>query len=451
MRPKDLPQPVRPHKPHESLSEKVWRSPGPCAYVGEGVTSFSKSCVGGFLGKSARFRETTASAAAHIGPQSPPPLKSSKLPITFGAPGRPCKGASAPEPGPGSYDPREIPSTSTISFTRGKRLSLGRNGGTPGPDAYDSVLRKRVRGVVFGTACSNSSTPRQGGHEITAEAPGPEELDRAMKLIRPNVSAVISFPKAPRGSGPGDSIGPAQYNPSDHIVKPNTHGGKFGASRSRMNEPSLTTKGVPYCTPGSFEIQSTKCHSTAVVFTKAPQRPQTALQALRNSTESLYLPSYKQVDKDEKVVPWKLCSRQKNAFGGLPVTAAVPFVDPKSTLDGPSIGFTRGKRPTLAVPTASPGPAHYGPAPQPRPESASGKSFGRSPRSTSDHPKDSSPGPQYDPKIDVVAPSSFTTTFGKEKRDRPASADASPGAGFYSPQYGHVERNPHAAILYLTG
>ena len=468
VRPKDLPQPVREHKPHDSLQDsyKSGASPGPCAYDGLGVTVFNRSRKLGFMPQAQRFRYKEDST---VGPIYNPTLSSTAIGISIK--GRHDSSASKQSqgPGPGEYNIPQQWEGHGVGFTQGKRNSFGRGTSAPAPGTYDPA-KPRIRNAP--SAFIGSSTRATGSILSTSQRDCDPQIaslaamDTALGATRTR-AAQIGFAKSTRNASSSihdDShVGPGSYDAaaSAKHTDRSVHGVVFGSATHTSGGPS-TRKVVdpPLIAPPQLNASSQKVAAPAISFSKATYERGLPMSASVNSgshNASVRAPlsnvSYSQLDPSSKVIPWRPSTAQASRFGTTSrsdqSSVGPGAVDVKSTLGGPQVSFSRGTRSAGARRDPSPGPAAYSPQLPRRPESAA-QSFTKAKRQgipVAD--EDAAPGPKYNP---IVTPrlSIPAISFPKGCRDtRPSTAGSADAS--YSPVYSHVDKSSHGAILYLTG
>ncbi|CUG72707.1 Hypothetical protein, putative [Bodo saltans] len=503
VRPRDLPQPVRHHAAHENPADRHRCAPGPGAYHNHAQTSQSMARTGRSFSKADRFRRTHSTQldllSVHPGPCYNPVLHNSRLAVSFkGGPigQRSSSAASRSDmnvPGPGAYELTsavplsESASAPAISFTKDIREHRSRGGGgsTPGPGAYDVPTKPfgQKQSTFIGTS---RRTELFRGDDLQDAGPsGPSHaslaaMDKAMDATRPPVTPQIRFPTSSRSgaaaSGKGDpSVGPGQYSAYDTYTRPNSRGTGFGRPSSavgRMNHltgPSSRLGGSPV----AFSSMSTKSTAPASSFSKAPRSSSLGGGGVGadNTMGPAYNATYTHIDAQVKLcVPWKAPVRPSSAsnarggggdggYGG----AGPQYMEPRSTLSGPAIAFTKAKRQGVH-PNGVPGPGTYLGADDTRrrPDSAS-QSIGRALRNFDIvHDDGSTGGAGGSGGGDIMVglahtrPTSAAVSFPRASRvGRPASApaqrDQGPSGLEYTPCYSQLDRNSHGAILYLTG
>ena len=217
-----------------------------------------------------------------------------------------------------------------------------------------------------------------------------------------------------------------------------------------------------------FRAQSTKPSTPSASFSKAVRcgsadRGSSRLYIGTEST-SMRDTSYAQVDSAVKLcVAWKPPSRPASAAASCATASGPEYMSAMSSLDGPTVSFPKSKRQGL-VRGDAPGPGTYNVLPRRRPESAT-RSIGKARRDFRLGPGDEGAlgdggGPPLGyPTVALTKPSNPMLSFPREPRGgRPASAPSArthdsqgPSGLDYSPSYSQLERNPRAAVLYLTG
>jgi hypothetical protein len=459
VRPKDLPQPVRDHKPHDSLgdSSRAAASPGPCAYDGYGVTVFAKSRKLGFIPQARRFRYSTEPS---LGPIYNPQLPSSSGGVTLKG-SRDSKQIKTPAPGPGEYTINQSWEGAGVSFTQGKRAMFGIASDAPAPGTYNPV-KLRIRNApsaFFGSSARASGITGPEKKDCDPPITSLEAMDSGLSATRPQ-SAQIGFAKSKRSdvceSDP--RLGPGSYDitaAAKHVDR-SVHGVVFGAAPVSRASVEVAP---PIPAPPPLNASSQKLASPAISFPKASYvrgLPTTAAADNRpegSSASSIRPPmanvSFSQVDPSSKVVAWRPASSTGRGSRAQMTPGPGAFEIKSSIGSGPQIGFTRGTRSAGARRDPSPGPAAYNVSLPRRPESAA-QSFPRAKRTGLPVPgeREAVPGPKYTPVDTPKAGISFP----KERRDgRPMTAVCGSLSASYSPTYSHVDKNPHGAILYLTG
>jgi hypothetical protein len=498
VRPRDLPQPVRNHAAHENPADRYRCAPGPGAYYNSTHTSQSMAQNGRSFSKASRFRRGESSQLdllnVHPGPCYNPVLRNSQLSVSFkGGPiGQRSSSAASRStldvPGPGAYQLlsgaklSESATTPAISFTKDTREHRSRGGSsTPGPGAYDVPTKPfaQKQSTFFGT-----SKRSELFDENLDSAPGQSSLaamDKALGATRPPVAPHIRFPTSSRSGGTprasDQAVGPGQYSAYDTYTRPNSRGVGFG-------RPSSATGRVRHCgaassslggNPAAFTAMSTKSTAPSASFSKAARSGSVGGGGGGSSDGTMgpaYNASYTHIDAQVKLcVPWKApvrpfsASNSRSGGGGDTGYGAggsgPQFMEPRSTLSGPAIAFTKAKREGAHTSNGFPGPGAYlgGDDNRRRPDSAS-QSIGRALRNFDLVHDDGSSGGGAGGSGDVMMglshtrPSSAAVSFPRASRrpvSAPAARDQGPSGLEYTPSYSQLDKNGHGAILYLTG
>lgn len=473
MRPKDLPQPVREHRSHDSLYQRSSSTPGPGTYHS---AAFKPSSNTPGFSKAARFKEAISrnSLDVHPGPCYNVGFQDKKIGISFK--GARSQASVETRVGPGSYNVAAGTAghSTAISFPKSKRqdaTSQVTKNPTPGPDQYNPQKPPRNRGRAFFGTSGRCTGGLNGDAETAifsqASPPSLEHMDMAIEFVRPKVAAPISFGRPPSAKSRDlrevttSVVGPGSYNVVDKYVRPSVHGGSFGSAKSSSNCAALAaTDAIGYGDGSTTSKLSTKPKAAAASFGSASRGSVFNAGNSEQSCGALYKPSYHQVDPHVKLcTEWKAPRPQ-------PVTSysdAPPLSNPVSTLGGPQVTFPKSLRPssrpgsTASSSALVPGPGEYSPQiAMTRPQSA-GRSFGKAPRHTgiaTESAREFRGDMNYNPKFDLLQHGSPAFSFSK---GRPSSApsrraaEETPSGLSYNPSYRHVEKGGHAAILYLTG